>query len=114
MITEHTTEPEALLYMPLPDGHADVWLRRDIQEVDVEPTSEDAEQTKQWQSDEVYLRTDMSRDEVESRFDELFDYREPETVEQTIDERVSALEQTALDIQEAQAELYEALFSEVE
>lgn len=61
------TEPEKIQYMPLPDGRADVWLRKDIHE-DVD----DYGGITAWVADEVYFRTNLSKEEVEERFDELY------------------------------------------
>ncbi|MCD7820866.1 MAG: hypothetical protein LUG64_01460 [Clostridiales bacterium] len=61
----YSQQPEAIQYMPLPDGSADVWLRRNITQVD------DGD-TWGWEAEETYIRTDLTRDEVAANFDALF------------------------------------------
>lgn len=59
MITERacfTEQPEELLYMPLPNGGADVWLRKNPNKVT--PVNEDGEPTAHWEVDEAYMRFD--------------------------------------------------------
>lgn len=64
-----TSKPDALLYMPLPDStKADAWLRKNIQE------TTDEEGNHMWEADEVYIRTTMTRQQVEDHFDEIFDH----------------------------------------
>ena len=57
--------PEKVMYMPLPTGQADVWIREDIQQVT------DEESTR-WTADEVYFRTRQSLAEVTANADALF------------------------------------------
>ena len=56
-------EPDKIEYMPLPGGSADVWLRQNISR------SADGEC---WSANEVYVRTTMSRADIEANFDALF------------------------------------------
>lgn len=63
-------KPEAVSYMPLPGGGADVWLRRNITEV-----SDDAGGTI-WQAEEVHFYTTLMQSEVAANFDTLFESAE--------------------------------------
>lgn len=79
-------EPERIMYMPLPDGCADVWLRKNIRS----ETDEDG--TEGWVADEVYLHTEKSRDEIARDFDTYF---EPE---RTAEQRIESLESAVADL----------------
>lgn len=54
--------PVELEYMKLPDGKADVYLRKNIQAV------EDG-----WAADEAYMRCNYTYNDVETNFDRIFD-----------------------------------------
>ena len=92
----YTQEPEAIQYMALPTGYADVWLRQDIQQ-------EETEDGTVWTAEEVYFRTSLSEEEVTENFDTLFSNGGPEvdedtgeeavTIEYTLAERVEILEE---------------------
>lgn len=69
MKTESNVKLDKILYMPLPDGLADVWLRENIEEVEVD--TGEGKQTV-WTADEVYFRTAKSQEEIEANFDEIF------------------------------------------
>ncbi len=60
-------EPQAILYMPLPDGMADVFLRRNIRQ------ETDADGTETWAAEEAQFRTSKTRDEIVKDFDSYFD-----------------------------------------
>lgn len=60
-------EPQTILYMPLPNGEADVFLRRNIRQ----ETGEDG--TEIWTAEEAQFRTDKTRDEIVKDFDSYFD-----------------------------------------
>ena len=77
-------EPESVKYMPLPNGKADVWIRKDIKRVD-------NDEGGYWQAEEVYLRTAQSKQEVESNVDMIF-YKES-----GIAEKLTAIVQEYLD-----------------
>lgn len=74
MVTEFSSQPDNVLYCALPDGQADVWLRKNIRAVT------DDEGNERWLADEVYARTHLSRAEVEAQFEALFAYEAPKTV----------------------------------
>ncbi|MCC8076402.1 MAG: hypothetical protein LIO95_10770 [Clostridiales bacterium] len=91
----YSAEPEQIQYMALPNGEADVWLRRNREQVD----SGDG---WTWQAEETYLHTTLTRDEVAANFDALFDGTyDPETATPTIEERVEALEEQVAAMQAA-------------
>lgn len=56
-----TQRPEAVMYMPLPDGLADVWLRQSI------AAAEDG-----YTADEAYMRTDATAEAIAADFDQWF------------------------------------------
>ena len=104
------TAPEAIQYMPLPDGYADVWLRQNIEEYT------DSEGGAGWQADEVYFRTALTLEEVTEQFDVLFE--EAPTLTETEDDGIVVTlpgTQDRLDaIEEAIAELAELIAGEEE
>lgn len=104
MTAQYDKQPQTILYMPLPDGRADVWLRRDIRQEDTD------EGSKAWAAEERYIRTGLTRAEVEARFDALFDApeEEPETPK-TPEERIEALEQESVSTMLAITEIYEMM-----
>ena len=59
-------EPQAILYMPLPSGEADVFLRRNIRQ------ETDGEGIEIWTAEEAQFRTVKTRDEVMKNFDSYF------------------------------------------
>lgn len=63
---QFTEEPQAILYMPLPSGEADVFLRRNIRQ----ETDEDG--TEIWTAEEAQFRTTRTRDEIVKDFDGYF------------------------------------------
>ncbi|MBR1494245.1 MAG: hypothetical protein IJ601_04270 [Acidaminococcaceae bacterium] len=65
MLVCYDHQPEPVLYKPLPDGMADVWIRKDIREV----TDEDG---RSWTAEEVYFRTQQDREAVEAGAEALF------------------------------------------
>lgn len=87
--TTSATPLEAVKIEQRPDGQADVWLRRNIQEKQVEPEGE-GEPYTQYTADEVHLVKAITEDEAVERFDELWDEAEAEETPQS--ERIAALE----------------------
>lgn len=67
---EFNKRPLAIEYVALPDGQADVWLRRNIAEA-VHKT-EDVEENI-FVAEEAYMRDAVSKDEIEQNFDKWFD-----------------------------------------
>lgn len=101
MIVNYDSKPEAVLYMKLPNGLADVWLRRNVQQ-------EESEDCVSWSADEKYIRTGLTLDEVNEQFDALFD-AEPEKV-LTEAERIAQLEQQNAMLTECLLEMSEIVY----
>lgn len=99
VIAMYNQKPEAITYMPLPNGMADVWLHKKIKEVEVvHGAVEQVEPMKAWQAQEVYFRTDNAYSEIESNFDKywnMYGYPAP-----TTEERIDALENALMEILE--------------
>ena len=53
MIVNYDSKPETVQYMKLPNGQADVWLRRNIQQ-------EESDEGVFWSADEKYIRTGLT------------------------------------------------------
>ena len=97
VIAMYNQKPEAITYMPLPNGMADVWLHKKIKEVEVEVVDQ-TEPMKVWQTNEVYFRTEAALSEIEANFDKfwnLYGYPAP-----TTEERIDALENALMEILE--------------
>ncbi len=97
MKVEFTNKPLAIMYMKLPDGGADVWLRKNIEQISVEnPMGEPSEM---YQADEVYFRTNESEEYVSEHFEDLFEGNipVPPIPEITLEERVAATEAAILE-----------------
>ncbi|MCD7886733.1 MAG: hypothetical protein LUG44_03840 [Clostridiales bacterium] len=90
----YSQQPEAIQYMPLPDGSADVWLRRNITQVD-------GEDAWGWEAEETYIHTDLTRDEVAANFDALFngtyDPEADNTLEDIRADKIAEMSQTCED-----------------
>lgn len=65
----YPAKPNELTYMQLPTGEADVWLRANIEAVT--EVDEHGERIG-WQCDETYLRTTLTKSQVEEQFMLLF------------------------------------------
>lgn len=88
--------------MKLPNGQADVWLRRNIHQ-------EESDEGIFWSADEKYIRTGLTLDEVNAQFDALFD-AEPETP-LTDSERIAQLEQQNAMLTECLLEMSEIVYA---
>lgn len=85
-----TEQPQPLLYVSVPTGGADVWLRKNI-------ASTKTEEGEQWEADEVFFHTDLTIENIEANFDFYFDY--PPAVRQYSDrERIASLESAVRDL----------------
>lgn len=73
-------EPQSILYMPLGNGVADVFLRRNIRQ----ETDEDGAEI--WTAEEAQFRTVKTRDEVVKNFDSYF------TPQLTTEQRIAQLQ----------------------
>ena len=98
-------EPAATSYMQLPDGRADVWLRKDITQ------AEDEEGSTCWTCEGISFRTSLSQEEVEENLDTIWENGGPvvdeETEEEvadgvTLKERVEALEEAVMYLASAE------------
>lgn len=95
----YNQEPETVSYMKLPNGKADVWLRKNIAE------TTDEEGRPVWEADEVYFRTGQDQGSIEAAFDELFandgeeKNEEPEN-KPSIEERMDAIETAFMEFVE--------------
>lgn len=87
--TTSATPLEVVKIEQRPDGQADVWLRRNIQEEQVEPEGGGEPYTR-YTADEVHLVKAIAEDEALERFDELWDEANAEETPQS--ERIAALE----------------------
>ena len=94
-------EPGTLRYMPLPDGQADVWLRREIAAV----SDEDGRTC--WECEEVHARVRMTEEAVLAHADEIWTGQAPEPP--TTEERVSEVEEGYAMVMDALAELSEVV-----
>ena len=102
MKTQFTSSPAAIQYMPLPKGGADVWLRKDI--VEKKGTENGTEYTF-FEAEEVYFRTNASKNEIEASFEDYFAGNLPKPPAPVISdsERIAALEAAILDLGEVMA-----------
>lgn len=93
----YDTEPAKILYQPLPDGTANVYLRKNITQAERSTFNQDQEEKQTvWTADEKNIQTELSKDDVEANFDQLFltaDFSEP-----TLEERVSVLESAMAEV----------------
>lgn len=89
-------EPKKILYQPLPDGTANVYLRKNISQAERSNFNRGAEEKMMvWTADEKQIKTTLSAADVESQFETLFataDIPEP-----TLEERVAALEDAVME-----------------
>lgn len=87
----YDSKPDAILYQPLPDGTANVYLRKNIEQAERSTFNQDQEETQTvWTADEKNIRTELSKEDVEANFDQLFltaDFPGP-----ALEERVAVLE----------------------
>lgn len=96
----YNQEPGAISYMQLPDGRADVWLRKNI----IETTDEEGNAI--WQADEVYFRTDQDQESIMEAFETLFanggetKTSEAPASQPTIEDRLDAVEAAIMELAE--------------
>lgn len=91
-----TTKPDPIKFMTRPDSLLhDVWLRKNIEEVEVEEEETDDKgkaiivKKKYWEADEVYLLTDKTVQEIEADFDNIYYESGPQP---TVEERLDIIE----------------------
>ena len=90
-----SAEPKRIMYMPLPDGHADVWLRQNIRLTQTEDGP-------RWEAEEVYMHTTETFDAVERNFDEYF--AQAQATHPTDSERLDALEAGLAELAEVMSD----------
>lgn len=90
-------EPKKILYQPLPDGTANVYLRKNISQAERSNFNRGAEEKMMvWTADEKQIKTTLSAADVEANFDQLFltaDFPVP-----TLEERVAVLESAIAEV----------------
>lgn len=93
----YDSKPDAILYQPLPDGTANVYLRKNIAQAERSTFNQGGEETQTvWTADEKNIQTELSKEDVEASFDQLFltaDFPTP-----TLEERVSVLESAMAEV----------------
>ena len=87
----YDSKPDAILYQPLPDGTANVYLRKNIEQAERSMFNEGKEEKQTvWTADEKNIQTELSKEDVEANFEQLFltaYFPEP-----ALEERVAVLE----------------------
>lgn len=87
----YDSKPDAILYQPLPDGTANVYLRKNIEQAERSTLNEDKEEKMTvWTADEKNIQTELSKEYVEANFDQVFLTADIPTP--TLKERVAVLE----------------------
>lgn len=93
----YDSKPEAILYQPLPNCTANVYLRKNITQAERSTFNEDTEEKQAvWTADEKNIQTELSKEDVEANFDQLFmtaDFPAP-----TLEERVAVLEAAVTEV----------------
>ena len=79
--TQYSYEPQRMDYIPQKDGSAEVYLRKNIEEVD------DGEGGTIWEADEVFLKTRLTEEDINGQFDSYFE----EPIEMTIEDLAEAV-----------------------
>ena len=93
----YDTEPAKILYQPLPDGTANVYLRKNIEQAERSTFNQGQEEKMTvWTADEKQVITTMTKDEVTAGFDSLFLSADIPTP--TLKERITALEQAIMEV----------------
>lgn len=83
---------DRIFYVGYDDGTADVYLRDNIQSVEVKSEESTYEQ---WVADEVHIKTTLAYEEIEPNFDSLWVRAETaaKTLEQRTDENTAAIDE---------------------
>ena len=98
--TTSATPLDAVKVEQRPDGQADIWLRKNIQQEEVTP-EDGGEPYTQYTADEAHIVKAMTQEEAEAAFDELWD--EAVAAETPQDERIATLEAMAASLTDEQA-----------
>lgn len=94
----YTSEPEQIKYCQLPDGSADVWLRKNIHLEAVHGREGDE---LAWTADEVAVNTRLEFMDVVANFDEIYEEGAAEPpVEYSVAERLDAIEDVLVELLE--------------
>ena len=103
MRAEYYERPGSVLYMPLPGGMADVWLRSGVEE------AADEDGRAVWSCDEAYGRTSMTLEEIEAdpagAWEALTAERPEPEAPRTAEQRLDDVEAAVLEVQLAVAEM---------
>lgn len=93
----YDTEPAKILFQPLPDGTANVYLRKNIAQAERSTFNQDQEEKQTlWTADEKHIQTELSKKDVEANFDQLFltaDFPPP-----ALEDRVAVLEAALMEV----------------
>ena len=93
----YDAKPDAILYQPLPDGTANVYLRKNIEQAERSTFNEGREgKMTVWTADEKQVITTMTKDEVTTNFDSLFLCAVIPTP--TLEERITTLERVIMEV----------------
>lgn len=97
---EFATKPSVIEFIALPDGVNDIWLRKNIRETThVDTTTEDNKrEITVFAADEVYMRTKVTKAEIEANFDKWFEIAkewkpQQDSKKMIVEDRMEALEQ---------------------
>jgi len=108
MLAVYNYKPDEISYMSLPDGRADVWLRKSI----TETVGEDSNTV--WECEEISFRTALTEEEIIENINVIWENGGPvideETEEEvadgvTLEQRVEANEEAIVELAELVAEL---------
>lgn len=99
MKAQFSQKPEKIRYMKVSEGGADVWLRKNIKNQTGEM---EGEEYSYYEADEVYFRTNDTKEQIEANFEEYFagNLPKPPAPEIPDSERIAALEAAMLDLAE--------------
>lgn len=102
MLVYYDNKPEKVKYEKLPDGTANVYLRKNIKQIDRIQTNADGKETavKVWTADEKNIQTTLTEAQVEARFDTLILDGDSTP---TMNQRIAALEDAVSALTDALA-----------
>ena len=120
--------PETVVFTPLPNGKADIWIRRNIREFAAEEDADGENLTvTKWAADEAYMRADTTLEAIEADSEAAFaraaawKMGDDEEKQLSDGERIALLEREnaelfrqLTDTQLALCELYESLIEQEE
>lgn len=114
---EYNEKPAPVDYAILPEGKADIWLRKNIQQAEKEGCEEDETPQTVWKADEAYMRVTATKDDIEAAdFEEwwataeAWEYTQATaTKPQTQAERIASLEAENTALKEQLADTMDAV-----